>query len=121
MISIERMNELWEVVKKGATLDAQEKVIELREEMVELRTINLELREAVQSLQQRLGLRELAFDGVVYWSELPGTEKPRDPASGPFCPSCVDSDSKRMRLQDHWNKGYTIEGWFCPACDRVFS
>jgi len=98
--------EIVDLVKKGATIEAQEKIMELREAAISLQEENLNLREELRELKAKLALKkELNFDGSVYWQ---GGGDERD---GPFCPSCNDSKSKLIRLQEYFDKQ-----WRCKVC-----
>jgi hypothetical protein len=97
------VKDVGELMKKGATVEAQEKIIELRQAALEFQEENLRLREQVHALQKQLELRNLAWDGRLYWLELPDPSdaSTEDPTNGPFCPHCVDTGGKRVRLHDH--------------------
>lgn len=94
-----------ELMKKGATVEAQEKIMVLREGAIELQEENLGLRERVKALEEALRIKgQLSFDGSVYWLE---DDNKKD---GPFCQHCYDTDKKLVRLQD-WG-----DSWLCFAC-----
>lgn len=82
-----------ELVKAGATLELQERIVELREAVLNAKDEILSLREELSTLKCAATEREqLEFDGIVYWRELPDGEN-----EGPFCQRCYDADSKLMR------------------------
>lgn len=65
-----KYQDIIDLIKKGATVEAQEKIIELREAALGLQEENLELKTQNQQLKQALELKEqLRWDGSVYWLE----------------------------------------------------
>jgi hypothetical protein len=106
MVSLPSYTEIVALLKKGATLEAQERIMELREKALELQEENLSLRETVARLQRATELdRELTFDGDVYWR---GKEQTKD---GPFCPRCRDVKGLLVRIHKDG------PGWFCCECN----
>ena len=94
-----------ELLKKGATVEAQEKIMALREGALELQEENFGLREKVKTLEDSLRVKgQLSFDGASYWL---AEENKTD---GPFCQQCYDTNGKLVRLQD-WG-----DTWTCFAC-----
>ena len=94
-----------ELLKKGATVEAQEQIMALREGALQLQEDNFGLREKVKNLEESLRVKEqLIFDGSSYWL---GDGKKSD---GPFCQHCYDTSAKLVRLQD-WG-----DTWSCFAC-----
>lgn len=53
-MALPKYKDIMELIKKGATLEAQEKIIELRETAFELQEENLELKEEIRSLKKEL-------------------------------------------------------------------
>ena len=99
-----------DLIKKGATLEAQEKLITMREAALELQEENLQLRAQVSELLALIKQENvLTFDGEVYWFETD------DGREGPFCPKCKDSDCKQVRLHKDGH------GWWCHTCSRGFN
>ncbi|MDO9559856.1 MAG: hypothetical protein Q7I89_09270 [Syntrophales bacterium] len=94
-----------ELLKKGATVEAQEQIMALREGALLLQEENFGLREKVKNLEESLRIKgQLTFDGSSYWL-YDGSK-----ADGPFCQHCYDTSGKLVRLQD-WG-----ERWSCFAC-----
>ena len=94
-----------ELLKKGATVEAQEQIMELREGALALQEENFGLREKVRNLEESLRIKgQLQFDGASYW--LSDGNK----TDGPFCQHCYDTSGKLIRLQD-WG-----DTWNCFAC-----
>jgi hypothetical protein len=95
-----------ELIKKGATVEAQERIMELREAALELQEENFALREKVRELEDQLRVKgQVSFDGRVYWLGKDGGGR-----DGPFCQRCYDAETKLIRVQS------TIRGWYCNSC-----
>lgn len=94
-----------DLLKKGATVEAQEQIMALREGSLILQEENVGLREKVKILEESLRVKgQLTFDGSTYWLD-DGTG-----ANGPFCQHCYDISGRLVRLQD-WG-----DTWTCFAC-----
>lgn len=105
-----KYKEILELVKKGATVEAQEKIMELREFAIELQEENLQLKEDIAKLKSEAKLKEvLTFKDGVYYQESD------DELIGPFCPKCHDSDKKQIRLHE-FEGMYTGKLWNCRNC-----
>lgn len=111
---------IYDLVKRGVKVEAEQRIVELREALVGLGEENLTLRARIRELEEREALR---FDGKVYWLKSGDTshEGIVDATNGPFCPRCQDADGKRIRLQDQRTGGYLPAGWFCAVCRYVYS
>ncbi len=114
------VKDILDLFKKGMELEAQEKIMEYRQAALDRQDENARLREQIHELERRLELRELTFDGLVYWWEAhdPLGEGNRPQRDGPFCPRCCDADSKRIRLHPNDNYG---PSWHCYTCNNDFS
>jgi len=109
MTSLPSYKDIVELVKKGATLEAQEKIMELREGAIELQEENLALREQVKDLRQQLDLKgKMTFKHPYYFME--GDPKP-------FCAKCWEHDGKAIHLL---GDGGHREFWNCPVCKEVY-
>lgn len=99
-----------DLLKKGATIEAQEKIMELREGALELQEENIRLRERIKELEEKLNRKEnVIWEPPSYWI------KDGDKKDGPYCQQCYDKDGDLIRLKDHRN-GY----WTCPTCKNGF-
>jgi|SRR5215471_3994730 len=107
--------DITELLKKGATLEAQEQIIALREGALELHEENIKLRERVKELEGAANLiRELEFhNGVYYRRKQDGTRE------GPFCPLCYDDKNKLIRLQSGLEREADTT-WICLACEHTY-
>jgi rRNA maturation endonuclease Nob1 len=115
-----------DLIKKGANLEAQQKLVELREAVLELQTVNLELKTKIGDLEQQLSLRErVKYENRYYWVFPKVGEK-----EGPFCQLCYDNVEKLIRLQIKYDTqvdlktGRTSSGghrWYrCLNCGNNF-
>lgn len=106
-----RYKEIIDLIKKGATVEAQEKIMEPREAALELQEKNIELKERIGRLEEELEVKnKLVWERPYYWMEHEGEK------IGPFCQNCYDADKKLVRLQKGNSKGY----WNCYSCDRGY-
>lgn len=114
MLKLPSYKEIIELMKKGATLEAQEKIMELRESALNLQKENICLKERITILEKELEIKkQILWDGTVYW--LKEDENNQD---GPFCQKCYDSDKKLVRLQKSFEK--TLGDWYCLVCEKFY-
>lgn len=106
-------NTALDLLKKGATLEAQEEITSLREVHVSLREENIKLREENQKLREQLSSQlTLIYEAPSYW-KVEGDVK-----DGPFCQQCFDNTKEQIRLQKDDGRG---EGaWECKKCKNEF-
>ena len=99
-----------DLLKKGSTIEAQEKIMELREGALALQEENILLKERISELESRLNKKnELQYEAPFYWAMADEKKE------GPFCQRCYDSDSKIIRLQK------IEEGnWHCRLCSNSY-
>lgn len=101
------LESITDLVKKGATLDLQEKIVGLREYIISIKDDNISLREENQGLklqleaEQNLDLRE-----GLFW---------REDDKVPFCQKCLEGSRKRIHLQV-W-----ADGWKCFECGKYYA
>jgi hypothetical protein len=105
-----RYKDIADLVKKGATVEAQEKIMELREAALELQEENLELKEQLNAIEKLLlDKSHLEYKAPFYW-KISGDEK-----DGPFCQQCYDNSDKQIRLQVDNN-----DKWGCRTCKQHY-
>lgn len=115
MSIIETSKDIYELVKRGATIDLQQRLLQLREEAMSLQEENLLLTQRIQDLEEQLRIStELEYDGSLYWIKKSDTEN-----EGPYCQRCYDSDRKLIRLQSGGGRPNTYE-WTCLGCDKHY-
>ena len=86
--------DIQELLKKGLTLEAQEKIMELREGALDLQEQKLALEQRVKELEEALVIKgELVREKNVYYRVL--ADGKRD---GPYCLSCWDGDRKLVNI-----------------------
>lgn len=99
-----------ELVKKGLTIEAQEKIISLRGAAIALEDRILILEEENRELKKQLEIKgKIKYEAPYYWL-LDGEER-----DGPYCQVCYDKDGKLIRLQD-----YGSGDWHCYSCGHTF-
>ena len=82
-----------DLYKKGANLEAEQKLLELREAFFSLKEENLDLKEQLQELKEELKILDaLSYEEPFYYA---GEGDDRD---GPFCQKCFDVDRILVRL-----------------------
>ena len=110
MALLPNYKDIVELLKKGSTIEAQEKIMELREGALALQEENIKLREKIKELKSELNKKkEVSWEPPFYW--VVGDES----KDGPFCQKCYDSEGKLIRLQNI-EKG----NWHCKACNNNF-
>ena len=100
MIPLPSYSQIAELLKKGATLEAQEQIMKLREAAIDLQEENLNLREENKRLREEKDLAtNLEFEGHVYWL-LKDSQR-----TGPFCSACWDEHHRLSHLHTHRREG----------------
>jgi hypothetical protein len=100
-------SEIFTVLKKTATVEDQQKLIELQEATFGLREEKLRLEQENQQLREELDLRKsVKFEKPFYWHV-----KDDGSQDGPFCPGCYDQHGKLIRMHEGRN-GYMQ----CTSC-----
>jgi hypothetical protein len=109
MTAIPSYSDIVDLIKKGATIKAQEKIMELRETALRLQEDNIALKERIKELEEQLSIKKsLSFDNFAY--------RLKDESSL-FCQRCYDLDGKLVRLIE----GTSIKGSYnCKACDAWY-
>lgn len=113
MSIIDTAKDVYELAKKGATIELQEELLKMREEALALQEENLELRRRVTELEEQQNTADsLEFDGTKYWRVDNGNRE------GPFCQQCYDANRQLIRLQDSsfHNGDRNVEYWTCRTC-----
>jgi hypothetical protein len=112
MLPLPTFKEAIDLIKKGGTIEAQEKIMELREAYIELQEENLNLRQRLRELEEAISIREkLIWEPPYYFLKIDESKK-----DGPFCQQCYDKDKKLIRLfrrSDHV--------WDCKSCKNIYS
>ncbi len=109
---------VYDLAKKGATVELQEQLMKMREEALELQEENLDLRQKSSDFEKAQELNaNLQFDGTVYWR----TDLNQD-QDGPFCQRCYDTETILVRLQDgtFFDGDRNVKLWDCKACKATY-
>jgi hypothetical protein len=110
LIPLPSAKDIFELIKKGATLEAQEKIMELREMCITLQEENHNLRRRITELENILSIsKRLMWEAPYYWV------KSGEAKEGPFCQVCYDKEKRLIRLQNH-GKG----AWSCYSCKNSY-
>jgi hypothetical protein len=112
MSLIDTAKVVYDLAKKGATIELQEQLMKMREEALSLQEQNVELRQRVAELEAERRVEEsVVYDGALYWKD--DDEGVRQ---GPYCQKCYDADRKLIRLQNSSYKDVKarpITAWSC--------
>jgi ribosomal protein L37AE/L43A len=108
---IPRFSEITELFKKGATFEAQQKILELQMAALEIDRENIALKEKVSKLEDALKVHgKISWEQPSYWI-IEGEIK-----NGPFCQCCYDNSESLIRLQGNG------EGWWeCKSCKNTYT
>jgi hypothetical protein len=108
--------EVVELVKKGATIEAQERIMELREEAVRLKEENIKLKKRIADLNFQLEIKKnLEYEHQVYW-----IKKGNGTRDGPYCPLCYDKDRMLIRLILITHVAYEDPHYSCGYCNSYY-
>jgi len=112
MALLPNYKDIVELLKKGSTIEAQEKIMELREGALSLQEENIKLKEKIKELESELiKKKEVHWEAPSYWTIASNGSK-----TGPFCQQCWDNHEKLIRLQDSGNGC-----WECKVCRNIYT
>ena len=115
MSIVDTAKDLYDLLKKGATVELQERLMKLREEALELQEENHSLRERLSVIEREAVIaKNLLFEGGVYWRIRDDESK-----DGPFCQRCYDVDSRLVRVHSD-RFGGVPPCWECKHCDKTY-
>ena len=111
MSALPGYKEIMDLLKKGLTLEAQEKIMELREACVELEDENHELKKRLKILEDALSFKgTLEFKAPFYYQKGDAT---------PYCPRCWEKEQEGIHLApEHWDSFIIYRK--CPECVSVY-
>jgi len=110
MSMLPKYKDIVDLIKKGSTIEAQEKIMSLREAAIELQDENQVLRDKILLLE-----KELEIKAKLEWEKPYYFLVDKDEKEGPYCQLCYDKEHKLIRLQGG-NRG----SWFCHSCKSSF-
>jgi hypothetical protein len=115
-MDIPRYQDIIDLLKSGLTLEAREKIMQLREAAMALQEENLGLKQKLKQFETNAGqMRDMHFEKGVYWLRTPTDDGTN--LEGPFCQVCQDKDLRPVRLHRNTTPG---GGWFCAVCRNHF-
>lgn len=101
---------VYELAKRCANLELQERIMGLREQVLEVENENIQLLLKNKELNEKLKIKgQLNFCGRSYWMCKEDGSK-----DGPFCQVCKDKTGKLIRLQSYPYK------WSCLVCKNIY-
>ncbi len=103
-----------ELVKKGATIELQEKIMQLREEALELQEDNQQLKKENAKLREQVEWKQkLRRSRALYWCDGDDT---------PFCPYCWERNKLALHLSTYkkiQSTGETVRR--CQECKITYT
>jgi hypothetical protein len=115
-MGIPNYQDIIDSLRNGLTVEAREKILELREAALRLQEENLALKARLGQTESDAELcRDMYFDRGLYWLRTPTDDGTN--LLGPFCQVCHDREKKAVRLH---RKNVPGGGWYCAACRNDF-
>ncbi len=103
-------------LKNGLTVEAREKILQLREAALHLQEENLALKEKLKGVDGDADMcNRMHFSKGVYWLSTPTDDGTN--LLGPYCQVCHDKDKRPVRLHRNTTPG---GGWYCAVCRNQF-
>jgi hypothetical protein len=107
MSALPNYSEIVSLIKKGATIEAQEKIMTLREACVALQDENHAMRDKQKVLEEALRFKEaLEYRSPFYYVKDDAT---------PFCPRCWEKDKTAIHLSPE-RIVHAVRVRPCPEC-----
>ena len=102
-----KYGDIVDLLKKGSTIEAQEKIMELREAAIALQEENIELKQKTNELEELLARKgNMTFKTPFYYAEEDDI---------PFCPRCWEVEHKAVHLPAPFNSA-AGPNYRCPNC-----
>jgi len=99
---------VYDLAKKGMSIDLQEKLMQLREEALKLQEENLNLKNENLKMKEKIELQEtLKFNRNVYF---------RDGDEIPFCPYCYEKSNLLIHLSGPVKGDSGFYSYKCQEC-----
>jgi hypothetical protein len=112
-MTIPSASDVIKLVKAGLTIEAQEKIMEMRLAALEFQEENLTLKARVKELEAELHQKKsLKHDRMFYWLE--GDQVP-------YCPHCYETEQKLIHLFSVRYLNNKNEHFQCNTCYHDFS
>ncbi len=108
MSIIDDVKSVAKTIQQIDNIELYQKILNLQAEILALVEENNDLKKEVNSLKEKLRVREsLLFEQDAYW--IKKSDNKRD---GPFCSKCWDTQQQLVRLIFCGNREYSR----CPTC-----
>ena len=105
---IPKYSDIVDLIKKGSTVEAQEKIMELREAAIELQEENLDLKQKVSKLEELVNKKKsMGFRAPFYYVEDDEI---------PFCPRCWEVENKAVHFPPPFNSSRGLS-YTCVECN----
>ena len=109
---IPKYKDIVDLIKKGSTVEAQEKIMELREATIELQEENIGLKQKIVELEEILNKKEkMEFRAPFYFMD--GDEVP-------FCPRCWEVENNAVHFPPPFNSSHGLV-YTCSECDSTIN
>jgi len=108
------VKELYELVKKGTRLEAEEEIMKYRELLLEQTGEIINLKDKINELEKKLNIKEKIekSDKGLFVIKDDGTK------DGPYCVRCSEVDEKLITLdKKEYDNRYYFE---CPECKHIY-
>jgi hypothetical protein len=113
MSFLETAKDVYDLAKKGMTIEFQEKLMELREQALELQEENQKLRMRVAELEGKTKRRdEMQFRPPYYF---------RIGDKIPFCPTCWENEEKAIHMRAYIGEGDSRSYCHCAVCNLTLT
>jgi len=118
---LDTMKTIYGLATRGATIELQQTILDLKLDVLAVANENIQLREELLQLKNAdSDSGEVEWDGDAYW-----TVQEDDSRDGPFCQVCYDSSGKLCRMYygsepDPDYAGLTHYYLECRVCSSVF-
>lgn len=110
MAIVPSYKEIISLMKKGLTIEAQKKIIELREIALQFQQESLDTKEKLRKLTETCEIEKaISWEQPFYYIKKP------DKKDGPFCQLCYDKNKDLIRLQNP-DKGI----FRCLSCNNDY-
>ncbi|QJT82450.1 hypothetical protein [Kosakonia sp. MUSA4] len=105
-------NELNAAEMRNTLIDLLDDLVEVKSEFVSLKAVLLTKEQEIQELKAKLDSKqEFIFDGRLYWRVGDGT---------PFCPVCIEKDTKSIHMDYFAGNTEYKPSWYCKVCRNEF-
>jgi len=108
------VKDIYDLIKKGSNLEAQEAVMRYREMILEQQEELLRLREENRELKEKQSVKDRVIKTAADMIYLDNG----DSREGPYCLRCYETEEKLFSLKHSSKGGKDI--WVCRVCNHAF-